>query len=144
MVNTSYTPLQSFPLCSVAMSTCRSLIRNDFLFYIMRPQMTSSRTLIPSQSNLPATVVFVCYAKLVPLLGPSHCSSLTWKFLLKTLSWGAWVAQPVKHLPLAKVMILRSWNRVPHWAPCSVGSLLLPLPPSAVCACSSSLSLSVK
>ena len=34
----------------------------------------------------------------------------------------------VEHLPLAQVMILGSWDQVPHWAPCSVESLLLPLP----------------
>ena len=41
---------------------------------------------------------------------------------------GAWVVQSVKHLPLAQVMIPRSWDRVPHQAPCSVESLLLPPP----------------
>ena len=41
--------------------------------------------------------------------------------------WGAWVAQSIKRLPLAQVMIPRSWDRTPHQAPCSVGSLLLPL-----------------
>ena len=45
-------------------------------------------------------------------------------------SWDAWVAQSIKHLPLAQVMTPGSWDRVPHWAPCSVGSLLLPLPPT--------------
>ena len=39
---------------------------------------------------------------------------------------GTCVAQLVKHLPLAQVMIHGSWNRVPHQAPCSVESLLLP------------------
>ena len=34
----------------------------------------------------------------------------------------------VKHLPLAQVMIPRSWDQASHRAPCSVGSLLLPLP----------------
>ena len=32
------------------------------------------------------------------------------------------------HLPSAQVMISGSWNGDPCWAPCSVGSLLLPLP----------------
>jgi len=53
---------------------------------------------------------------------------------------GAWVAQMVKHLPLARVMIPESWDRAPHWAPCSTGSLLLPLPlPAASPACTLSL-----
>jgi len=39
-----------------------------------------------------------------------------------------WMAQSVKCLPLAQVMILGSWDRAPYQAPCSVGNLLLPLP----------------
>ena len=38
------------------------------------------------------------------------------------------MAQPVEHLPSALVVIPGSWGQVPHWAPCSAGSLLLPLP----------------
>jgi len=34
-----------------------------------------------------------------------------------------------KHLPLAQVMISGSRDQTLHWAPPSVGSLLLPLPP---------------
>ena len=34
----------------------------------------------------------------------------------------------VERLPSAQVVILRSWDRVPHWAPCR--ELLLPLPVS--------------
>ena len=41
---------------------------------------------------------------------------------------GTWVAQSVKHLPSAQVMIPGSWDGALHWAPCSPGSLLLPLP----------------
>ena len=41
---------------------------------------------------------------------------------------GAWVAQSVKHLPLAQVVVTESWDQDPSQAPCSVGSLLLPLP----------------
>ena len=46
--------------------------------------------------------------------------------------WGTWEAQLVKHLLSAQVMILGSWDRAPHQAPCSVGAysflpLLLPL-----------------
>ena len=41
-------------------------------------------------------------------------------------------AQSVKCLLLAQVMIPGSWDRALSWAPCSAGSLLLPLPhPSA-------------
>ena len=46
---------------------------------------------------------------------------------------GTWVAQMVKHLPLAQVMIPGSWDPVPPQTPCSVGSLL---PPSASPLCS--------
>ena len=41
---------------------------------------------------------------------------------------GIWVAQSVKPLPLAQVMIPRSWDQAPHGAPYSAESLLLPLP----------------
>ena len=41
--------------------------------------------------------------------------------------WGPWVAQSVKHLPFAQVMISWSWDGALCWAPCSTGSLLLPL-----------------
>ena len=43
---------------------------------------------------------------------------------------GAWVAQLVKGLPSAWVMIPRSWDGALHWVPCSAGSLFLPLPPA--------------
>ena len=41
---------------------------------------------------------------------------------------GASVVQSVKPLPMAQVMIPKSWDGAPHPAPCSVGSLLLTLP----------------
>lgn len=41
---------------------------------------------------------------------------------------GAWVAQSVEHLPLAKVVIPGYWDQDPHCALCSEGTLLLPLP----------------
>ena len=41
---------------------------------------------------------------------------------------GAWVANLVKCLPLAQVMIPGSCIRVPHHAPCSAESPLLPIP----------------
>ena len=63
-----------------------------------------------------------------------RCSSLPefWELnflhLCKTdNSGGAWVAQSVKHLPSLQVMISGSWNQALCQAPCSAGSLLLPL-----------------
>ena len=53
---------------------------------------------------------------------------------------GALVAQSAKHLHLAVVMILGSWDRDTCWAPCSTGCLLLPLPLPAPQSCSLSLS----
>ena len=54
---------------------------------------------------------------------------------------GTWVARSVGRLPSARVMILGSWDRAPHRAPCSAESLLLPLPlPSALPTCALSLS----
>ena len=46
------------------------------------------------------------------------------KYLLR----GAWVAQWVKCLPLAQIMISGSLDRAPRWTPCSAGNLLLSLP----------------
>ena len=60
----------------------------------------------------------------------------------KELDGGTWKAQwkvPGKPLPLAQVMISGSWDRDPHWALCSAGSLLPPLsllaalPPCNLC-----------
>jgi len=42
--------------------------------------------------------------------------------------WGTWVAQSVKRLPSAWIMIPGSWDRALHRAPYSAKSLLLPLP----------------
>ena len=54
------------------------------------------------------------------------------------------MAQLVKHLPLAQVMIPGSYNRALCWAPCSLESLLLPFPlPAAPLACALSLSLTL-
>ncbi|XP_054365653.1 protein YIPF4 isoform X1 [Mirounga angustirostris] len=62
--------------------------------------------------------------------------------VVSTLIKGTWVAQLVKRLPLAQVMILESLDRVPHRAPCSAGGLLLPLTlPPLMCSLSFSLSL---
>ena len=40
---------------------------------------------------------------------------------------GTWVAQLVKRLASAQVMIPAPWDQAPYWAPSSVGSLLLSL-----------------
>ena len=59
---------------------------------------------------------------------------------------GPWVAQLMKHLPLAQVMI---WGPEiePHIRLCSVGSLLVPLPlpasPRYLCSHARALSLSL-
>lgn len=52
-----------------------------------------------------------------------------WTFLKNQANGGAWVAQWVKLLPLAQVIISGSWDQAPpqHGAPCSAGSLPLPL-----------------
>ena len=47
---------------------------------------------------------------------------------IKVEIWGAWVAQSVKCLLLAQVMIPRSWDLAPCLASFSVESLLLPIP----------------
>ena len=44
--------------------------------------------------------------------------------VINTWSMGAWVAQWVKPLPSAQVMISGSWDQGPHRALCSAGSLL--------------------
>ena len=54
---------------------------------------------------------------------------------------GTWVAQPLKCLPSAQVVISESWNGVPPQAPRSAGSLLLPLLCPSPCLHSFTLSL---
>ena len=56
---------------------------------------------------------------------------------------GAWVAQWVKPLPSAQVMISGSWDRVRHRALCSAGSLLPPSLPACFWSLSLPLSLSL-
>ena len=74
-------------------------------------------------------------------LGGWHLSHLIWpSFYLKIIKVtvllylkvklfrGVWAAQSVKCLPSVQIMISGSWDGALCWAPCSVGSLLLPLP----------------
>ena len=66
-------------------------------------------------------------------------------FVLRFYFWGAWVAQWVKPLPSAQVMIPGSWNGAPHphLALCSAGNLLPPPPlPASLPTCDLSFSLS--
>ena len=42
------------------------------------------------------------------------------------------MAQLMKHLPLIQVMNPESWDQASHRAPCSAGSLFLPLPLPAI------------
>jgi len=53
------------------------------------------------------------------------------------LRLGSWSQGPgisvIKHLPSARVMIPGSWDRALHWAPCSVGGLLLLSPSPCLC-----------
>jgi len=60
-----------------------------------------------------------------PPKGPAIDSSGTFKNRGKKGYLGGSV---VKHLPSAQVMIPGSWDGAPRRAPCSAGSLLLPLP----------------
>ena len=73
------------------------------------------------------------------------CQDYTTQYVkLETTRKGTWVAQLVKRLPSAQVMIPGSWDRVLNQAPCSVGCLLLPLPlPLLLCAPALNISLSL-
>ena len=72
------------------------------------------------------------------------CYTASWGPRAKSLnamekgSWGPWVSQWFEHLPLAQVVILGSWDRVPHRAPCRE-----PASPSAYVSVSVSLSVSL-
>ena len=57
---------------------------------------------------------------------------------------GAWVAQSVRRLPSAQVVISGSWDGALHRALCSLGSLLLSHLPACALSRSLSLSLSLK
>ena len=55
---------------------------------------------------------------------------INWKVLKLNNPWDAWVAQMVKRLPWAQLMISGFWDQAPRLASGTVGSLLLspPLP----------------
>ena len=44
---------------------------------------------------------------------------------IKNIIWGAWVAQSLKHLRSAQVMISGSWDRAPHLLPLPLPLLVL-------------------
>ena len=85
---------------------------------------------------------YLCFRNLGSALHTHPPPSSDTSSLYQERWWDTWVAQSVKHLPSAQVMISGSWDGALGQAPCSVGSLLLPppLPP----ACELSLSLSNK
>ena len=71
--------------------------------------------------------------------GAEYLQSTLKRFQIKMYAyWGAWVAQSVKRLPLAQVMIPGSWDRVPQWGVCFSLSSACRSP------CFCTLSLSVK
>ena len=73
----------------------------------------------------------------------AHYKRVTWGRLGGSV--GCLGGSVVKHLPSVQVMIPVSWDRAPHQAPCSTGSLILPLPlPLLVFPLSRYLSLSNK
>ena len=81
-----------------------------FLQYSMRLYLVSSSLTV-------GVVDIVCFQSII------HFSFLEKreerrKGTEKEKSWGAWVAQSVKHLPWAWVMISGSWDSALSWAPC--------------------------
>ena len=81
-------------------------------------------------------------SKLIIILNAEHVLEWTWEdqdTVLKTHSFRRLGGSVVERLPSAQVVIPGSWDRVSHQAPCSVGSVLLPLPlplPLLVCSVS--------
>ena len=62
-------------------------------------------------------------------LSLQSCADKTYTLNKNFLLVGTWMAQSVKHLPSAWVMIPESQDWAPHWGPWSRGNLLLPPPP---------------
>ena len=75
------------------------------------------------------TVIYDIHAEYT-LSSTDHDSAAMVILYFKRCIGGTWVAQSVKRLTSAQVMIPGSRDRAPHQAPCSVGSLRLPLPVS--------------
>ena len=62
-------------------------------------------------------------------VSPSCPQFSIWGAGIIKITRGAWLAQSVKHLPVAQIVIPGSWaGALDPKAPCSVGSLHLPLP----------------
>ena len=76
--------------------------------------------------------------------GESHTEPIQQWVQVKIEERGHVGGSVVELLPWAQGMILGSWGRVPGRVPCSVGSLLLPLPLSHPCPFSLLLALSLK
>ena len=78
----------------------------------------------PSAPSSQSMQVFCCLGKFVY----KQLEGGVAQQLKNVVGLGHLVAQSVKCLPSAQVMISESWGRALRWAPCSAGSLLLPLP----------------
>ena len=96
------------------------------LFWNQFVSVLSALTLSLSVPTAYYYIVFHSFLK--DYLGSFYNFPVEHNAAISNLRQGAWVAQWVKCLPSAQVMIPRSWDWAPHRALCLVGSLLLPLP----------------
>ena len=93
--------------------------------------LSHEKSSLYASGNLDST--FLMYAHLLNVALPSLrlstkiCHILDLSQEIENLR-SPWVAQVVKRLPSAQVMIPESWDQARHQASYSVGSLLLPLP----------------
>jgi len=102
----------------------------NFIFFFTTTYPSASRILLlletpsaPNSITQPNLPLCLCLWSYPIKKWYSSCSSSE-RYSLQD----AWVAQSVKRLPSAQVMIPPSWNWVSHWAPCSAGRPPLPLP----------------